>query len=260
MKITKSTLGILAFTLVCSGTATLLKAEEFIGPTSPTNRLIIGTNEAVLIDTVLPDVSANSFNDAGLTVSNITYHISLQAAITPPLGVVQPTSVKLVPFAIPGPAELILSNAYAVHLTRLTNASMRMVEWGANSNLVTISVPVGKTIQFLWSFTGNPSVVATLTSGTQSFDVNINPGDLIQGPITVSFDYNKQVTGGLPVALVSYWFIEDVFQNPQAVLSLGAGVPNVLVQKSADLKNWQPVATFPMTLGSNGFYRLQIPR
>lgn len=261
MKATKLLFGILTIIGPLLGGDALVNAESFIGPTSSTNRFLIGKNESVLIDTVSMDPSLGGELQETLVVSNIAYDVELIGGNAFGGGpAANPTSMKLVPYAIPGPAELILSHSCAIHFARLTNSSMQMIQWVLNTNTITVSVPTGKTIQFFSRVdcSCNPLPVATLSSGTQSFDIVVSPGDLIQGPITVSFNYSKQQINSTPDAFVSYWFVEDVFQNPNTVLSLGAGVPNVLVQKSADLNHWQPVATLPVTLGSNSFYRLQI--
>jgi len=49
MKTTKALFGILTITAALLGMVVPTNAESFIGPTSSTNRFIIGTNESVLI-------------------------------------------------------------------------------------------------------------------------------------------------------------------------------------------------------------------
>jgi len=139
-----------------------------------------------------------------------------------------------------------------------------MLLWPANNtNLLTVSVPAGNTFQLLSVLGGDngDSVIATITYGVQSFIAQLLPGQLLNGPLTVQFaraSNDSMSNFGNPVALASYWFIEDVFQNPNSVLAGGIGAARVLVQKSSYLTNWQPVAIFPAALGNNSFYRLQI--
>src|SRR5438067_2034685 len=60
--------------------------------------------------------------------------------------------------------------------------------------------------------------------------------------------------------LISNWFVEDVFQNPNVFLPSASQTPQIFVEKSGDLNLWQPVAIFGQSLGSNVFYRLRISR
>ena len=257
MKTSKHSFGILSLVAALLQTAITANADTFIGPTSSTNHFIIGTNESILIDTV-EFASIGGSGSTSLVISNVSY----TSPITYPLNIM-PTS--LAPFAVAGPAELVFSNLSCyVHMTRLTNSSMQMIMWNKSNptNIITVTIPAGKTFQlfdngyYVTSESYPPiSIPATLSFGTQSFQTGIANGDLIQGPVTISFN-PATISVTDPQVVGAYWFVENVFQNPNAVLLTGA--PQILVQKSADLQNWVPVATFSATLGSNSFYRLQI--
>ncbi len=81
-------------------------------------------------------------------------------------------------------------------------------------------------------------------------------GQRLDGPVDIRF-YN---TVSANVALISYWFVEDVFQNPNVFLPSASQTPQIFVEKSGDLNLWQPVAIFGQSLGSNTFYRLRISK
>ncbi|MGO9200829.1 MAG: hypothetical protein ACLQM8_09855 [Limisphaerales bacterium] len=241
--------------------ASSVNAETILGPTSETNRVLLSTNEAVLIETVLP--AGWNGVDCGFIASNVTYSLNIDQVLNGP-------------YALSGPGELVLSNECAVHLIRLLNTPIQTVllPGGSNSTSpVSINVPGGKSVQLFHQFSADDPVAATITRGMQSFSSYFYPGQSLQGPLTLTLDpsdslgywYHPSSTNSgpasiPPIAFISYWFVEDVFQNPSMVLSSQFGVPGLAVQQSPDLNSWQSVGTLGVTISSNSFYRLKILR
>jgi hypothetical protein len=100
----------------------------------------------------------------------------------------------------------------------------------------------------------------TLLAGESAYKgsgLTIYPGQRLEGPMTILFDSSRFLLTG-PAVCGAYWFIEDVFQNPNGGLVVGQGEPTIVIQRSGDLINWQAVGAFGAGLGSNTFYRLNI--
>src|SRR3569832_1708753 len=84
-----------------------LRAETFFGPTSPGNKLLIASNESVIISSV----TASATLTCDLAVSNLLYAVHLF-----PSGMTR--------IAIAGPAELKVPAASAIYFKRLQNLSV----------------------------------------------------------------------------------------------------------------------------------------
>jgi len=175
-------------------------------------------------------------------------------------------------YALSGPAELLITNACAIKITRLPNAPITNILFRANdTNAITVSVPEGKTIAFflpLWigSYGYDPltATMSTGKQGSQPFRAKVWPPRTFEGPI--SFQLLPSENGGYgsapptPVACISYWFTEDVFQVPSSLVARLPGASRIIVEHSTDLVTWESVATFDSDVGTNSFYRLQITR
>jgi hypothetical protein len=155
-----------------------------------------------------------------------------------------------------------VTNVCALGLRRLLNVNLQTVVWQANTlSPAVVVVPAGRTIQFFCATTPDVSgtIYLRLKRDAQTLYARIVEGDPLEGPLTLEFD-SQFLPSFTPWTFVSYWFVENAFENPNAKLSLGAGVPAILAEKSSDLTNWQPVATFGGSIGTNAFYRLKILR
>jgi hypothetical protein len=101
---------ICAITLFNALAATLAHGETFIGPTTSTNRLLVPTNSAIIITATFGDFT-NSTQvqvDGGSAFTQSSF-APLESGTV---------------YALPGPAELILSNAALFTFYRLTNSGI----------------------------------------------------------------------------------------------------------------------------------------
>ena len=233
--------GPIASVLIClAGSCGYVRGETFFGPTAGTNRFLVASNEAVIISSVI----ANDPLICDVTASNATYYVKLL-----PTGSAR--------FAVPGPAEMHVPNPCALYLRRLQNTGIRMIllAGGDTTNGAVASVPAGKTVEFFNSLDSDVTPNAYLVkTGAGSNLVQVLPGARVDGPADLRF-FN---TVAFNVALSSYWFVEDVFQNPNVLVPSQSQTPQIIVEKSGNLSVWQPVALFGQSVGSNTFYRLRI--
>ena len=217
-------------------------ADTFYGPTTTTNKLIVPTNEVAIITSVM----AADVVSGDVMASNSSYAVRL-----PPSGSVR--------YAVAGPAELRITTPSAIYFRRLQNAAVKMalLAGGDTTNGVLVSVPAGKTIEVFGSL--NTDVIVNsyvVKSGLGSNLVQIVAGNRLDGPV----ELRLYTTTSVNAATFSWWFVEDVFQNPNLLVPAQSQAPQILVEKSADLQGWVPVGFFGQSLGSNTFYRLRIAK
>jgi hypothetical protein len=217
-----------------------LEAETFFGPSTSGNKLLVASNEAIVISSVMSQAGVLA---GDVLVSNAAYAVHLY-----PSGTTR--------FGLGGPAELRIPSACAIYFRRVQNATIRTVFLAGSdtTNGFVASVPSGKTLEFFETLNGDVVPNAFLFKSGFSNQVQVASGQRLDGPADIRF-YNT--TSG-NAALFSYWYVEDVFQNPNAFVPSSSQTPQVIVEKSADLNLWQPVATFGQSVGSNTFYRLRI--
>ncbi len=233
----------------------LIRAEMFFGPTSTTNRFLVGTNQAVLIDSVAYANSWEGSLDCSLVVSGVTYSASLEANLIWNTGS---------PYLIPGPAEMLITNKCAVRFQRLTNAPVGLVLFTEVITNVTVNVPAGKTIVFFLKLCPGDNfgpLAAAITQANQSFRAQFWPRQPFEGPLSFQFaaEDNARATTP-PVAAVSYWFTQDIFQDPSSLVTKIPGAPRVIVEHSVNLGSWESVAAFDSTVGTNSYYRLKMEK
>lgn len=228
--------------------------ENYFGPTTSSNRFLLGPNEVFLIDSVIGQaVGGGPFVRGSFVRSNITYGVLLKPSD-------MPNSYSTLACALPGPGELIIPYAnMMISGVRITNVTVGFLAWEKGStNEVTIDVPPGKTLQFFqtllnYNFTSWPARFAfegNTASGNLSF------GQPIRGPIQITFAYP-----GIPytaIGFAAYWFVEDVLQNPSSILPVGGGGAGIQLESSGDLKSWHVIATCRPSFGTNSFYRLRL--
>src|SRR5258708_4015 len=103
----KPTFAIALFTVLVSTPAF---AETFVGPTTPTNRLLVASNSAIIITATFGDFT----NGTQVVLDGFQftqdYFAPLQAGSS---------------YALAGPAELIFSNAVLISYYQITNSAIR---------------------------------------------------------------------------------------------------------------------------------------
>ena len=231
----------LAILCACLAVSTVRSnSETFFGPSNGGNKLLIASNEAIIISSIMAPAGVLT---GDVMISNASYAVHF-------------SSIGTTRFGLGGPAELRIPSACAVYFKRLQNATIRTVFLAGNdmTNGFVASVPSGKTLEFFDTMNVDVVPNAYLFKSGFSNQVQVVAGQRLDGPADVRF-YNP--TSG-NAALFSYWLVEDVFQNPNAFVPSSSQSPQVMVEKSADLNLWQPVATFGQSVGSNTFYRLRI--
>jgi hypothetical protein len=220
----------------------LAGAETFIGPTTPTNRLLVSPNSAIIITATFGDFT-NSTQVAlgGGTPFVQSYFAPLQSGTV---------------YALAGPAELIFSNAVLFTFFRLTNSAI--YSQGIANDPIVISIPTNKTMHLF----GVPAEVnARFTGpigggGSLGFTLEPNTPAEFTGPGTL------QLNSGVffPFAkFISYFFDEDGFTLPDLrTISGPSGSLAIIVEKSVDLQSWSPVLLQNTSDPSKAFYRMRI--
>jgi hypothetical protein len=183
--------------------------EMFYGPTSTTNQFLIGTNEAVLIDTI---VAFDRHLEVSVNVSNVSYLGHIDGDLE------DHRACNRSQFAFAGASKLAFTNAAAIRFTRLTNSSIKMLLWDGISTNASVFVPKGKTIELFCAMGGGGPCdycpATLLARGLIYGPLVIMAGQRLEGPMTIQFD-----TSGLqkphsgPAVIGSYWFMEDVSQK-----------------------------------------------
>jgi hypothetical protein len=166
------------------------------------------------------------------------------------------------PYAFVGPGELIVSNACVLSYDRFLGLPVVMVCFEAgSSNVVNVTVPEGKRIQFLLPNDSTDEILKVMFIGGQRniTVTDLRIGQVFDGPLFIQFDskWAQPALAGVARVYAAYWFVEDVFENPN-VLKVGrTAVPAISVERSADMTNWTPAAIIRQPLDGSGFYRLK---
>ncbi len=219
--------------VICSG-------ETFIGPTTPTNRLLIPANSAIIITTTLGDFTNSTQVQFGGGAPFI------QSSFAP----LQNGTV----YALAGPAELIFSNAVLLTFYRLTNSAI--YTQGIANDPIGITIASNKTMHLF----GVPAEVNASFmrqgSGSLSFMLGPNQPAEFTGPGTLFLN-----SGVLPpyAKFISYFSDEDGYTLPDLRAIAGpSGSFAISVEKSVDLQSWSPVLLQNATDPAKAFYRLRI--
>ncbi len=210
-------------------------AETFYGPTTTTNKLIIATNETAIITSIM----AADVVSGDVMASNSSYAVRL-----PPSGSGR--------YAVAGPVELRVTTPCAIYFRRLQNAAVKMALLAGSdtTNGVAASVPAGKTIEMFGSMNVDVVVNAyVVKSGLGSNLVQVAAGNRVDGPAEIRF----YTTTAVNTATYSWWFAEDVFQNPNLLITSQGQPPQIIIEKSSDMQGWLPVGFFGQSVGSYTF-------
>ena len=226
-----------------------LWGETVIGPTSSTNRILISTNETILIT-----ATADGINDLGssVVINGVTNTVYLDGYYQEAPRYGEPG------IALTGPAEIVLYENTLLTFYRLTNSPV--ISLILNTNPVSIDIPTNKTLQV---FTIQDRMQATFQRGGASVNLPtdnepIRPRIELSGPGTLlvsqpSLGYANSQT------IFSYCFSDDAVTLPNLGIIKGPiGTFEIVVQKSLDLTNWVPVVEHITSDFPNAYYRVRI--
>jgi len=151
---------------------------------------------------------------------------------------------------------------FFVSYQRITNSPIRtIVNNGTTTNF--INVPAGKTIQLLPILGNTDQNILIQPQNSTSWFTWLPysagfPSASVTGPVTIEIAGSGLSEPGSGCAL-SYYFTSDVVQfPPSGLLNLSTPILEVNIQKSYDLTNWTPSATFHTDAEAKAFYRLQM--
>jgi hypothetical protein len=226
--------------LVASG-ATLAQGENFLGPTTATNRLLVPSNSAIVITATFGDfTNSTQVVLAGFQFTQ-SYFAPLENGNT---------------YALAGPAELVFSNAVLISYYQLTNAAI--VTQSIGNDPIGIAIATNQTMRLF----GVPAPVSASFSrpGSSfvSFTLEPNRPAEFTGPGTLALN-----SGVFPPysKFISYFIAEDGFTLPnQRAIAGPSGSYAITVEKSVDLNTWSPVLLQNTSDANRGFYRLRIQR
>jgi hypothetical protein len=225
------------------------RAETLFGP----GTINIATNEAIVITTPpVSDIDAS----IGFYLDGLAMEFDMGMNGWNPR------------YFIAGPHALTISNHYFITFQRLQDSSVKTVVC-PNPSTNLIHVPVGKTIQFLARSRSQNNngframVVSTNSPEPYAMHYTSNPrgeyggssAPALSGPCDI---YLVQDDFSSPL-FVSYYFTDEVLQLPPAgFLPTPAPALEVNMEKSYDLTNWIPTATFNTEAEARAFYRLRL--
>lgn len=233
----------------------VLRAETFIGVTSATNRLVVGTNEAILITKLFSYNGGESFQ----LVKDGSIYNSSGAGGTQRLSPANPV-------ALAGSCEMILTNQTVVHFRRLPTSSIQTIVLlpSASTNTATVSVPSGRTIRVFHPLPVGLNGWLRLSRGTNSF--TFYPAGSVAGDGTEEFSGPLDVTflgplGGTDCGIFSYALTEDAQIVPAGVaLQSPTGQFHLEMERSTNLTNWSPAVIQSLVEDQKAFYRLRITK
>src|SRR5262245_45006535 len=225
------------------------RTEVFLGYTSPSNRLVVASNEVIFI-----------------SINNAPVVKIARDSTTNLLGL--PPAFQQVPFPLAGPFELIVpyANPASIYGTdlpglisfkRLTNSPIKTVFPRTNVSY-SVTVPANKNIRLFTRSRPN-NVRITVHRNEVSADCFPDPVAELSGPLDVGFQIlGDGIEHDEPV---SYYLIEDFLTLPELGFIPGpAGTFEIAVEKSIDLKNWFPVVMQGTSDDQKAFYRLRLSR
>jgi hypothetical protein len=251
-----------SFVLLIVTSQTLVQASQFIGPTTPSNRFILTTNQVALISGIYPKFL---FDTNELQIGSEVPQLGASIITSTSTNSVYMGECKQGLTALAGPLELVVSNTVAINYSLITNSIIQsaIILPGSTNNIV---IPSGQTIHFM-SFGidgGNPLIAdAHLIVGANEFPgYNIYGEAEFDGPLTIRFIFPASVYGQPNEAYTLPYYIADqaVVLPDQAALQSPTGNFEVQLQKSSDLANWYPSVVLPASGAVKAFYRIEISK
>ena len=185
-----------------------VQAETFIGITTATNRLVVGTNEVIIISKFQTDDNARF----QLVKDGNTYTSAGGSIASPPISQTSPSAVA-------GPCELIFTNQTLLSYQRLLTTSIQTVILtpSPNTNSATVSVAFGQSLRVFKPLPVEGSSPALATRGTNAVilkSIAFTANDEFAGPIDLTF---FSATYGSDSHIFSYVITEDSQAVPQGV-------------------------------------------
>ena len=225
-------------------TSLLSDAETFFGYTTPTNRLIIGSNEAIV-------VYASNLDEVLFLKDGATNAIRLDMG--------DPASVRTPAFA--GPAEflLYLTNGLPpalVSFKRIKNGGIhtQVTEYG-KSNV--ISVASNEVIRFFQPTLNNSDwQYAEFKRGTLIATMAIQNNLEVSGPMEITF-FGAEAAG--TAATFSYCSVGQFRVMPEFI-EVPPGAFELRVEKSTDLTNWFSIVVNARSEDTKAFYRMRFDK
>src|SRR5258707_7775552 len=220
--------------------ANLAFGETFIGPTTPTNRLLVATNSAIIITTTL----GNFTNSTQVVLNGFQFGLDYLAPLD-----------RGSTYALAGPAELVFSNGVVITYYQITNSAIHTQ--GIANDPIPITIASNKTMHLFGvptsvnaSFSRSNSFVSFILEPNQPAEIT-GPGILALNS-GVFFPYAK---------FISYFIAEDGFALPnQRFIAGPSGSYAISVEKTVDLNTWSPVLLQNTSDDNRAFYRLRIQR
>ena len=230
---------VIAFLIALVSTPAL--AETFVGPTTPTNRLLVASNSAIIITATFGDFTNSTQVELEGFQFTQSYFAPLETGGA---------------YALAGPAELIFSNAVLITYYQITNSAIRIQSIG--NDPIVISIATNKTMRLF----GVPAPVNASFSrsggGSVSFTLEPNRPAEFTGPGNLALSSGVFPPYG---KFISYFIAEDGFVLPDQRALVGpSGSFAVVIEKSADLQTWSPVVMQNTSDAVKAFYRLRIER
>ena len=216
--------------------------------------ITISTNETILITAFTA-----SGGKPGLTLMLDGIDISL--------GIFNGSAYALTQvLALTGPHSLYVTNngnfsppfSSSITFQRITNSPIQTIVTTAGTTNF-INVATGRTIQLFPPMENSESILVQPPGSTNWFTIplygSFNPSPSITGPATIAI----AVGTGTTATALSYYFTDEVVQfPPSGLLTVPAPILEVNIEKSFDLTNWTPVATFHTDAEAKAFYRLKM--
>ena len=217
-----------------------VRGETFIGPTSATNRLLVSSNSAIIINATL----GNFTNSMALALGDghplpLNYFAPLASGTE---------------YALAGPAELVFSNAALITYYVVTNSAIVTVP--VLNDPIPILIASNKTMRLFGVTAPVGMAFERPGGGVVQFMLQPNQPAEFTGPGELFY------SRGLPIPAIeffSYFIAEDGFAIPnQRFIAGPTGSFAVTVEKSFDLNAWQPVLLGNTSDANHAFYRLKI--
>ena len=229
------------------------KTETFIGSTSATNRLVVGTNEALIIHAF--GLSGGIPNGFQLIKDTTTNSFALPG-----------TCSLNSPIAVAGPCEFTFTKSAIVSFRRIPTSAIQTVIVAPNTNSTTVSVPSNRTILIFnplnaQAFSPSFGVSATVSRGTNIAPFSVG-GTYGNAEITGPADLVFSVGGGQTEPnVISYVITDEAQIVPQGVtVQAPTGSFQFQVEKSDNLTNWVPAVIQNLQGYQKGYYRLRITK
>lgn len=246
------------------------RAESFSSSTNFVRTLIIGTNEAIFVTTLKQSGPRTGAPDSSVVEVNVSR--SNQTVVLP-IKLADIIDAKRPLPAFAGPMDIQFQQANVLmefQRIRTTNVFTTLLN---SSNGVTITVPAGKTINFVnptsWNLLGGKDSAQQVAGITLSNSITVLK-DAIWG--------NENFTGPLTITLfagapwspdssyytdgwVTYYFTEEFAALPNVgATAVPTGKSVIAIEKSQDLVHWG--TAFFTIVGSDqtGFYRFNISK